>query len=153
MFVAHLRTMLTRAGDLLKDVRFGLRMLRRAPVFTAVAVLSLALGIGGSAAVFALINAIVLRPLPVPEPSQLFVAERASASGTSPRFSWPSFERTRDRLAGRAAAFAESHVYQRAPGIVVRCADCDHVLARLTQTPTDVWLDLRGAQSWRIPAR
>jgi phage FluMu protein Com len=52
---------------------------------------------------------------------------------------------------GRVAAFAESHVYHRAPGIVVRCPACDHVLARLVQAPTDVWLDLRGAQSWRIP--
>lgn len=52
---------------------------------------------------------------------------------------------------GHVAAFAESHVYHRAPGIVVRCPACDHVLARLVQTPTDAWLDLRGAQSWRIP--
>ena len=52
---------------------------------------------------------------------------------------------------GRAVAFAESHVYDRAPGIVVRCPGCEHVLARLVQTPTDVRLDLRGAQSWRIP--
>ncbi len=51
----------------------------------------------------------------------------------------------------RIRAFAETHVYHRAPGIVVRCPSCDHVLARLVQTPTDVWLDLRGAQSWRIP--
>jgi len=52
---------------------------------------------------------------------------------------------------GRVGAFAESHVYHRAPGIVVRCRDCDHVLARLMRTSTDVWLDLRGAQSWRVP--
>ena len=56
---------------------------------------------------------------------------------------------------GCGAPFAESHVYHRAPGIVVRCRYCDHLLARLGQTPTDVWLDLHGAQSWRIglPAR
>ncbi len=54
---------------------------------------------------------------------------------------------------GCVAAFAESHVYHRAPGIVVRCPGCDHVLARLVQTPTDVQLDLRGAQSWRIPSQ
>jgi uncharacterized Zn finger protein len=56
---------------------------------------------------------------------------------------------------GLVGAFAETHVYHRAPGIVVRCPGCDHVLARLVQTPTDVRLDLRGAQSWRIcfPAR
>jgi hypothetical protein len=52
---------------------------------------------------------------------------------------------------GRIAAFAETHVYRRAPGIVVRCPKCEHVLARLTQSPTDVWLELQGAQSWRIP--
>lgn len=51
----------------------------------------------------------------------------------------------------RIVPFAESHVYRRAPGIVVRCPGCSQVLARLTQTPTNVWLDLRGAQSWRIP--
>ncbi|HEY6646966.1 MAG TPA: DUF6510 family protein [Mycobacterium sp.] len=52
---------------------------------------------------------------------------------------------------GCIGAFAETHVYHRAPGIVVRCPCCDHVLARLVHTPTDVRLDLRGAQSWRIP--
>ena len=50
-----------------------------------------------------------------------------------------------------ARTFAESHVYDRAPGIVVRCTCCGEVLARLVQTPTDVWLDFRGAQSWRVP--
>ena len=54
---------------------------------------------------------------------------------------------------GRVAAFAESHVYDRGPGIVVRCAGCRNVLARLVQTPTDVWLDFRGAHSWRVPIR
>ena len=54
---------------------------------------------------------------------------------------------------GCAVAFAESHVYHRAPGIVVRCPGCDHVLARLVQTPTDVRLDLHGAQCWRIPVQ
>jgi hypothetical protein len=52
---------------------------------------------------------------------------------------------------GRVGAFAESHVYHRAPGIVVRCPGCENVLARLVQTPTDVLLDLPSAQSWRIP--
>jgi hypothetical protein len=51
----------------------------------------------------------------------------------------------------RATAFAEHHVYHRGPGIVVRCPSCGDVLARLVQTPTDVWLDFSGAQSWRVP--
>jgi ribosomal protein S27E len=52
---------------------------------------------------------------------------------------------------GRVGAFAESHVYHRGPGIVVRCRGCGDVLARLVHTPTDVWLDFRGASSWRVP--
>lgn len=52
---------------------------------------------------------------------------------------------------GRVGAFAESHVYNRAPGIVVRCPSCEDVLARLVQTPTGVWLEFCGAQPWRVP--
>src|SRR5919106_205993 len=59
----------------LRDLRFGARLLARGPGFTAVAVLSLALGIGSSSAIFSLINAIVLRPLPVAEPEELHIAQ------------------------------------------------------------------------------
>src|SRR3954466_2056592 len=97
-------TMLSMMREFLKDLRFGGRLLRRSPGFTFVAVLSLALGIGGATAVFSLVNAIVLRTLPVPDPQQLFQA-RATSPGREygDLFSGPTFEHARDELSGRAA--------------------------------------------------
>src|SRR5262245_5477718 len=64
-------------ADLGKDVRYAARILSRNRVFAAVAVLSLALGIGANAAIFSVINAVMLRPLPVAEPDRLVLISRA----------------------------------------------------------------------------
>ena len=88
--------------EFFRDLRYGARLLRRSAGFTFTAVFSLGLGIGGATAVFSLVNAIVLRTLPVPDPQELFMAEVQSPSHDHGELlSGPTFEHVRDELASR----------------------------------------------------
>ena len=92
----------------LHDLRFGARLLARGRGFTTVAVVSLALGIGASSAIFSLINAIVLRPLPVANPHELYIAKVTEPHEVDLLFSSAVVERASNLFAGRAEIAAQS---------------------------------------------
>src|SRR5436305_3982372 len=77
-------------GQLAQDLRYGLRQLRSNPGFTAVAVLSLALGVGANSAIFQLVNALRLRNIPVANPQELVTIDFGKNSARSGNWSFRS---------------------------------------------------------------
>jgi predicted permease len=85
---------------LLADLRQALRGMRKSPGFTATAIAALALGIGANTAIFSVVNAVILRPLPYPEPDRLVAVERSFKDGQGSSVSIPKYIFWRDHNQG-----------------------------------------------------
>ena len=92
--------------ELRDDVKFAIRQLRSSPAFTAIAVITLALGIGANSAIFALVDATLLRALPFPEPQRLVMVWERNAASLRGRVAplnlldWNQRNRTFELMAG-----------------------------------------------------
>src|SRR5713101_3709919 len=82
---------------LIKDIRYGIRSLLARPGFTAIAVLTLALGIGACTAIFSVVDGVLLRPLPYPDAERIVQLREVNSSGTQIAFAEPNFRDVRAR--------------------------------------------------------
>jgi len=96
----------------MNDLKFAFRQLLKNPGFTAVAVLTLALGIGANSAMFTVINTLMLRSLPVRDPQELVQASMAGVNGRNHTFTYPGYERLRDGARSLSGLFAAGSVGQ-----------------------------------------
>ena len=93
---------------ILQDIRYAMRQMRRAPAFALTVVLTLALGVGVATAVFCVIDAVILRPLPFAHPGRIVAVDTHSRSGYQQPASWPAYEDER----------AQTHTFAALAGFV-----------------------------------
>jgi predicted permease len=113
-------------NTLFQDLRYAVRMLAKSPVFTAIAILTLALGIGGNTAIFSVVNAVLLRPLPYQNPEQLVILSEKSPQFDEMSVGYLNYEDWR----ARNHSFAEMAAFRHESFNLSGSGTAEHVQAR-----------------------
>src|SRR6266851_6192306 len=109
----------------MNDLRFAIRQLLKNPGFTVVAMLTLALGIGANTAIFTVVNALLLRSLPVRNPEELVQVVTRSGSSEANSYSYPLYKMLRDDGRSLSGLFAAGGVGERDQLIVPGVASAE----------------------------
>src|ERR1051325_2671716 len=123
---------------ILQDLRYGLRMLLKTPAITFIVVLALALGIGANTAIFSVLNAVVLRPLPYDKPNELLFLNERSAVLDEMSISYPNFTDWRNQN----HVFEKIGVYNRNSYNLTGYGEAERILAG--QVSADLFAALRA---------
>jgi putative ABC transport system permease protein len=141
-------------SDLTNDLRYGLRAFLRAPAFTTVALLTIALGIGATTAIYSVVNAVILRPLPYPESDrlvQVWIDNRRTGLKED-LHSWPNFADLRDqnRVFSAMAAY-----YTGGYNLTTGCREneCEPQRVRALVSTPDMFTVLRVSPVWAAGSR
>src|SRR5262249_27609886 len=110
-------------GSLAQDLRYAVRQLRKSPGFTAVAILTLALGIGANTGIFSIVNAVLLRPLPYANPDRLVAVYNNTVSDGNSTFAYLDFLEW--QLENRS--FASLATYRRSNFTLTGATQTEHV--------------------------
>src|SRR5271170_184730 len=111
---------------LMQDLRYGLRMLAKSPGFTVVAILTLALGIGANTALFSVVNGVLLKPLPYPQPEKLVWLAESKPNFATGSISFPNFRDWRKDN----HTFSEMAIYRRYSFNLIGLGDSEQLQAR-----------------------